>query len=122
MSWEVGPEQPSGTSVPACALDGFVGFFGDGSGGQFSSDPRRRRVGGGSVVLNKNRDSQFRSQGWPSTLTGRRQTPPRAGLLALELALSHVSGPFEYAAYRKALFTGRRRRRYENCNGPNSGL
>ena len=102
--WTVGRdgddfERPLEADLTARAwrdLQAFLVVFGDGSGGQFSSDVRRRRVGAAAVVMEITPHGLRRLAGVACGLDGRRQTVPRAELRAFALALASFEGPQLY--------------------------
>ena len=67
--------------------------YGDGSGGEYTSDPRLRRCGWGFVL----QQGESLQNGMYGTLPGVRQTVPRAEITAATQALNH-SVPSEGAA------------------------
>ena len=85
---------------------GFLVAFGDGSGGQFSSDVRRRRVGAAAVVMELTPQGLCRLGGAACGLDGRRQTVPRAEMRAFALALASFSGPLLYVTDSTLLLRG----------------
>ena len=81
--------------------EGFAEIFGDGSGGEHSSDRRRRRAGLGFVSLAPGALDPI--AGFSSSLAGRVQTVPRAELSAFLAALEQIPGKIRYMTDHLAL-------------------
>ncbi|CAK0792772.1 unnamed protein product, partial [Prorocentrum cordatum] len=78
--------------------DGFVVVYGDGSGGKYSDDPRRRRCATSIVAMGQDEDEPWVELRWfrAVSVPGRRQTVPRAEILGFLLALESVGGDLTY--------------------------
>ncbi|CAK0827382.1 unnamed protein product [Prorocentrum cordatum] len=84
-----------------------VTVFGDGSGGRFSVDPRRRRCGAAIAFLARGPDGKWQAAaGRYVPLVGSRQTVPRAEILAFVLALGSTSGAMRFVTAGQAAEAG----------------
>jgi ribonuclease HI len=84
---------------------GFLTVFGDGSGGIFSSDPRRRRCGTAIVIMQRGPEGVWvPAWGRALPLAGRRQTVPRAEIFAFVLALEETTGNVRFVTDHQPLF------------------
>ena len=81
-----------GRPVEEARRCGVLYLFGDGSGGQFTDDPRRRRVGAGYCAVAPDGEGGRRFPGGGAGGLAGRQTVPRSELLAFALALESTSG------------------------------
>ena len=81
-----------GRSVEEARYCGTLSLFGDGSGGQFTDGPRRRRVGAGFCAIVPDGEGGWCFLGGCIGGLAGRQTVPRSELLAFALALESKIG------------------------------
>ena len=72
--------------VEEARFNGILYLFGDGSGGKFTADPRRRRVGAAFCAMIPDGEGGWSFHGGTVGGLAGRQTVPRAELLAFALA------------------------------------
>ena len=98
--------------------------FGDGSGGRYSDDPRKRRCGAAVATVWWCAQSGQWKQGAMKVrpLAGPLQSVPRAETLALAMALEGSSGALLFVTDHQALLRAWPRRSRKITGGPNEDL